>query len=127
MILADTSVWVDHLRHTDVELVKVIQDDQLICHPFIIGEIALGSLKNRDSTLEWFNNQTECTVATDLEVMAMIERHELYAMGIGYIDAHLLASILLDTRTMLWTRDRRLRVAARKAGASLYEPPAASH
>ncbi|ASY71968.1 putative nucleic acid-binding protein [Sinorhizobium fredii] len=89
----------------------------LLCHPAILGELALGSLRNREVTLGFLAVQREVTVATHDEVMAMIDEHQLYSMGIGYTDAHLLASTLIDSRAELWTRDKRLVRAAKKAGA----------
>ncbi|MCK4205078.1 type II toxin-antitoxin system VapC family toxin [Brucella pituitosa] len=122
MILADTSIWIDHFRGGDNELIKIISDDLLLCHPAIIGELALGSLRDRTSVLAFLNVQREAQVATHDEVMTMIEKHSIFSMGIGYTDAQLLASVLLDRRTSLWTRDKRLMVAAENAGARLYEP-----
>ena len=122
MILADTSIWIDHFRSGDNELIKIIGDDLLLCHPAIIGELALGSLRDRMSVLAFLKVQREAQVATHDEVMTMIEKHCIFSMGIGYTDAQLLASVLLDRRTLLWTRDKRLKVAADKAGARLYEP-----
>ncbi|MDM7852464.1 type II toxin-antitoxin system VapC family toxin [Pseudochrobactrum kiredjianiae] len=122
MILADTSIWIDHFRAGDNELIKIIGDDLLLCHPAIIGELALGSLRDRTSVLAFLKAQREAQVATHDEVMTMIEKHCIFSMGIGYTDAQLLASVLLDRRTSLWTRDKRLKVAADKAGARLYEP-----
>ena len=122
MILADTSIWIDHFRSGDNELIKIIADDLLLCHPAIIGELALGSLRDRTSVLAFLNVQREAQVATHDEVMTMIEKHCIFSMGIGYTDAQLLASVLLDRRISLWTRDKRLKVAADKAGANLYEP-----
>ncbi|MCW0019223.1 type II toxin-antitoxin system VapC family toxin [Rhizobium sp. BT-226] len=120
MILADTSIWIDHFRHVDAELRKVIEDDCLLCHSSVIGELALGSLRDRDSVLAFLAAQRSAVVATHEEVMTMIDRHSIFSMGIGYTDAQLLASVLLDRRAALWTRDKRLRAAAEKAGASLY-------
>lgn len=122
MILADTSIWIDHFRSGDNELIKIISDDLLLCHPAIIGELALGSLRDRTNVLAFLKVQREAVVATHDEVMTMIEKHSIFSMGIGYTDAHLLASVLLDQRTSLWTRDKRLKVAAEKAGARLHEP-----
>jgi len=122
VILADTSIWIDHFRSGDNELIKIIGDDLLLCHPAIIGELALGSLRDMTSVLAFLNVQREAQVATHDEVMTMIEKHCIFSMGIGYTDAQLLASVLLDRRTLLWTRDKRLKVAADKAGARLYEP-----
>lgn len=96
MILADTSIWIDHFRGGDDELIKITGDDLLVCHPMIIGELALGSLRDMTSVLDFFNAQREAQVATHDEVMAMIEKHCIFSLGIGYTDAHLLASVLLD-------------------------------
>jgi len=122
VILADTSIWIDHFRSGDNELIKIIADDLLLCHPAIIGELALGNLRDRTSVLAFLNMQREAVVATHDEVMTMIEKHRIFSMGIGYTDAHLLASVLLDRRTSLWTRDKRLKVTAEKADVRLYEP-----
>lgn len=122
MILVDTSIWIDYFRHGDVELRRIIEDDLLLCHPAIIGELALGSLRDRHSVLGFLAAQRGATIATHDEVMTMIDRHSIFRMGIGYTDAHLLASILLHPRSALWTRGKRLATAARKAGASLHVP-----
>ncbi|MCH6205550.1 type II toxin-antitoxin system VapC family toxin [Brucella ciceri] len=122
MILADTSIWIDHFRRGDNDLVKIIGNDLLLCHPAVIGELALGSLRDRTAVLTFLRAQRESIVATHDEVMTLIERHSVFSMGIGYTDAHLLASVLLDQRTSLWTRDKRLKLAALKAGAALYQP-----
>ena len=122
MILADTSIWIDHFRHGDAELRRIIEDDRLLCHPSVIGELALGSLRDRGSVMAFLAAQRGAVVATHDEVMTMIDRHSIFSMGIGYTDAHLLASVLLDQRAALWTRDKRLRATAEKAGASLHLP-----
>jgi predicted nucleic acid-binding protein len=115
--LADTGIWIDHFRQADPQLIQTIENDMLLCHPVIVGELALGSLHNRMVTLGFLATQREVIVATYDEVMGMIDKHQLYSMGIGYTDAHLLASTLIDSRAELWTRDKRLRKAAEKAGA----------
>ena len=122
MILVDTSIWIDHFRHGDSELRKIIEEDRLLCHHAIIGELALGSLRHRDDVIMFLTAQREVIASKHHEVMVMIDRHSLFSMGIGYTDAHLLASILLDQRSSLWTRDKRLQAAAQKAGAALYSP-----
>lgn len=122
MILADTSIWIDHFRRGDAELRRVIKDDRLLCHPAVIGELALGSLRDRGSVMTFLAAQRGAIVATHDEVMTMIDRHGIFSMGVGYTDAHLLASVLLDQRAALWTRDKRLRAAAEKAGVSLHRP-----
>ncbi len=124
MILVDSSIWIDHFRHGDPELVKIIGDDQLLCHPFVVGELAL---RERDAVLAFLTAQREAVVATHAEVMTVIDRHSIFSMGIGYTDAHLLTSTLLDRRSSLWTRDKRLAAAARKVGAALYPSPHTPH
>lgn len=94
----------------------------ILVDPAVIGELALGSLRDRDAVLMFLTTQHTATVATHDEVMMMIDRHSIFSMGIGYTDAQLLASILLYPQSALWTRDKRLATAARKAGASLYVP-----
>ena len=116
MILVDTSVWIDHLRHGDNTLVKLLNAGQVLAHPFVIGEIALGSLRQRDVILDTLNNMPRAKVATDEEVLALINQSNLYGIGIGYIDAHLLASTRLTPGTLLWTRDKRLRAVANQVG-----------
>lgn len=122
MILVDTSIWIDHFRYGDAELRKIIEDDRLLCHPVVIGELALGSLRDREAVMAFLAAQTEAVTASHDEVMILVERHSIFSMGIGYTDAHLLASALIDRRSILWTRDKRLAAAAQKAGASLYVP-----
>jgi predicted nucleic acid-binding protein len=122
VIVVDTSIWIDHFRYGDKELKKIIEDDRLLCHPFVIGELALGSLRERDAVIAFLTSQREAVVATHAEVMTVIERHSIFSMGIGYTDAHLLTSTLLDRRSSLWTRDKRLAAAALKVGASVYLP-----
>jgi predicted nucleic acid-binding protein len=127
VILADTSIWIDHFRHVDAELCRIIEDDRLLCHPSVIGELALGSIRDRGNVMAFLAAQRGAVVATHDEVMMMIDQHGIFSMGIGYIDAHLLASVLLDQRAALWTRDKRLRAAAEKAGASLHISVNARH
>jgi predicted nucleic acid-binding protein len=127
VILADTSIWIDHFRQSDAELRRVIEEDMLLCHPFVIGELALGSLRDRATVLAFLAAQRQATVATHDEIMTMIDRHGLFSIGIGYTDAHLLASVLLDRGSSLWTRDKRLKAAAEKVGATLHDPIATAN
>ena len=122
MILVDTSIWIDFFRHDHPALRQIMDEDRLCCHAVIIGELALGSLRDRQAVLTFLAAQRQASVASHDEVMTMIERHAIFSMGIGYSDAQLLASMLLDTRLILWTGDRRLRLAAKKAGLRLHEP-----
>ena len=112
MILVDTSVWVDHLRRGDKALAAVLNDGQALGHPAVVGEVGLGSLANRREILGLMANLPQSVQATHAEVMAYVETHSLHGLGIGYIDAHLLASTALTPGSSLWTRDKRLRAAA---------------
>ena len=112
MILVDTSVWVDHLRSGDARLVDLLQRGDVAMHPFVVGEIACGSLSDRASILQLLRDLPAAVVAGDDEVLGFIERHLLHGKGIGYVDAHLLASVALTAGTSLWTGDKRLRLAA---------------
>ena len=116
MTLVDTSVWIDHLRHGDSALSNLLNTGGVIVHPFVIGELALGSLRQRDVILETLNNMPRAKIATNEEVLAFINQSNLYGLGIGYIDAHLLASVRLAPATLIWTRDKRLCAAADQLG-----------
>ncbi len=116
MILVDTSVWIDHLRQNDEQLVGLLNAGKVLGHPFVTGEIALGNLRNRDAILAGLGDLPSSVVATNQEVMIFIGKNMLYGQGIGFVDAHLLASVLLTPGAKLWTRDRRLLAAAASIG-----------
>jgi predicted nucleic acid-binding protein len=116
MILVDTSVWIDHLRSGDVELTKLLNTGQVLTHRFVIGELALGSLQNRNNVLSALQNLPQVTIASDVEVLHFIEAHALFGKGIGYVDAHLLAAVRLSPGTLLWTRDKRLLAESVRLG-----------
>lgn len=124
MILVDTSVWVDHLRRGDARLVGLLESASVLMHPFIVGEIACGSLADRKTVLELLQDLPMSAVAEFDEVMSFVERHRLWGKGIGYVDAHLLAAVALTSGATLWTRDKRLRSAAQGLGSALVEPGA---
>jgi len=107
MILVDTSVWIDHLRSGTIGLDALLNDGQVICHPFIIGELACGYLKNRTEILALLQELPTAIRADDKELINFIENHMLMGKGLGYIDIHLLMSAML-TKVPLWTIDRRL-------------------
>jgi hypothetical protein len=118
LILADTSVWIDHLRSGNQEMRQRLNRGEIVIHPFIIAELALGSLRERAKTLALLDLLPQARVAQLSEVRRMVEARRLYRFGIGLIDAHLIASIFisLDSSTLLWTRDKRLRKAAQRLG-----------
>ena len=116
MILADTSIWIDHLRSGNTELRKHLDQGKIAIHPFIIAELALGSLQKRAKTLALLHLLPQVRVARLSEVHLAIEARRLYGLGIGLTDAHLIDSVFLDSPTQLWTRDKRLREAAESLG-----------
>ncbi|MFT3987385.1 type II toxin-antitoxin system VapC family toxin [Aestuariivirga sp.] len=116
MILADTSVWIDHFRKGDARLASLLLASEVLVHPLIIGEIALGQLKARTTILASLGNLQSATVATDREVLDFISSASLGGSGIGYLDAHLLASVVLTSGAKFWTRDRKLASAAARLG-----------
>lgn len=118
MILVDTSVWVSHLRKSEQRLAALLTEGSVLVHPFVIGEIACGNLKNRSTVLTNLQELPLALIASQSEVLQLIERHRLWGRGIGWIDAHLLASALL-TGCRFWTADRRLEAIARQLGLSL--------
>lgn len=118
MVLIDTSVWVDHLQRGNAELADLLNRAQVLTHPFVIGELALGSLQQRSTILEALQNLPACTTATDAEVLNFIDANALHGIGIGYVDAHLLAATRLTPAAKLWTLDKRLQSAAARLGLS---------
>lgn len=116
MILADTSVWIDHLRSDNKELRRHLGQGQIAIHPFIIAELALGSLRERTKTLALLDLLPQIRVARLSELRLTIEARRLYNLGIGLTDAHLIASVFIDSPTLLWTRDKRLRRIAETFG-----------
>lgn len=118
MILADTSIWVDHLRFGDKEMRARLNQGAIVIHPFIIAELALGSLRERRETLALLDVLPHVRVAQTSELRLAIEARQLYRRGIGLVDAHLIASVFLTSPTLLWTRDKRLRRLAESLGIS---------
>ena len=116
MILADTSIWIDHLRSGNREMRKHLNQGHIVIHPFIIAELALGSLQERTKTLALLDLLPQLRVAQLSEVRLTIEARRLYNVGIGLTDAHLIASVFINSPTLLWTRDKRLRMAAEGLG-----------
>ena len=118
MILVDTSVWIDHFRRGDRGLSGLLDEDAVLCHPFIIGELACGNLKNRAEILSLLGALPTSVIATHEEALKLLADRELAGMGLGWFDVHLLASALLSG-SALWTRDKVLVTAAVALGAGL--------
>ena len=115
MILVDTSIWVNHLRSTNGELCTLLKEVRVVTHPFVIGELACGNLKNRAKVLSFLERIPMVVLARHEEVLQLIDSHNFMGYGIGWIDAHLLASAVL-TGVPLWTADRKLRNVAALLG-----------
>ncbi len=122
MILADTSVWVDHLRKSNVLMSKLLNSGQILVHPFVIGELALGDLRQRRFVLSGLDRLSKRQIATEKEVLRFIEAQGLHGRGIGYVDAHLLAAVRLTPGTWLWTLDKRLEVLASALNLAMRPP-----
>jgi predicted nucleic acid-binding protein len=120
MMLVDTSVWIDHLRRKDAELVAMLSEGQVLVHPWVVGELACGNLQDRKLVLGLLQSLPLAPVASAGEVLFFIEQHALMGRGIGYVDVHLLAAARL-AGTRLWTRDRRLVVVADELGMAYAE------
>jgi predicted nucleic acid-binding protein len=116
MILADTSVWVDHFRKRDAALSRELQRNNISIHPFIITELVLGNLPDRQNAIASLDRLPKVKVAQVHEVRRLIETHSLFQRGIGFVDAHLIASTLITPHTVLWSRDRRLQDVAGTLG-----------
>jgi predicted nucleic acid-binding protein len=114
VILPDTSVWVDHFRNRVADLDALLHAEEIAIHSFIVGELALGTLPSRRQVLADLQDLPFVVTAQDYEVLQLIHARSLHGLGLGYIDAHLLASALLTPDTQLWTRDKRLRAAAKQ-------------
>jgi len=117
--LVDTSVWVDHFRQSDATLVRLLEEERVLMHPFALGELALGRLRQRRMILATLAELPHAVLATCGEVASFIENKSLFGRGVGYVDAHLLASVLLGAGSKLWTRDRRLRQVAGELGLAM--------
>ena len=112
MILVDTSVWIDHLRANNEALAGLLDQGAVLAHPFVIGELALGQLRQRGAILNSLAALPRAEVATEREVLRFVERHALFGRGIGYVDVHLLAATRLTPDALFWTSDKRLHGVA---------------
>ena len=121
MILVDTSVWIDHLRSPEPELVELLRTDKVLIHAMIIGELACGTFRTRAQRLrDWWALPRIAESSHD-HVVSVIESRNLMGRGIGFVDAHLLCAVLNRNGTVLWTRDRRLEELAQELGVVFSE------
>lgn len=121
MILVDTSIWIDHFHASEPSLVALLHDNQVGCHWAVIEELALGSIKQRDSVLALLESLQRFPVLTHEEVMALVGKRQLWGRGLSAADVHLLGSVILVGGARLWTRDKRLLAACRDGGAAHVE------
>ena len=117
-ILADTSVWVEHVRMEKVVFGKLLEQRGIVIHPFVIGELALGRLASFEKMIRDLQDLPQAPVASAEEVLQLIKLKNLSGSGVGYVDAHLLASTLIMPDVRLWTRDRKLRAVAERLSIS---------
>jgi hypothetical protein len=111
MVIADTSVWVSYFREGNTELENLLNNGEVMCHPFVVGELACGNLKNRNQILSLLQSLPMGINADHVEVLEFIERNQLMGKGLGYVDIHLIASALL-TGISIWTHDKKLEQGA---------------
>ena len=116
MIIVDTGIWIDQLRQPEHRLDELLLELRAMLHPYVLGELVLGSLPERESYLRSMKRLPRPRVARQHEVLRLIEAQDLYATGIGFVDAHLLASARLMPGAQVWSRDRRLQANAQRLG-----------
>lgn len=116
MILVDSSIWIDHFRSAVPLLQELIIERNVMSHPFVVGELAMGSLRDREIAIRSLSRLPRALVMDDDDVLALIARFKIYARGLGYIDAHLLASTRSTPAASIWTRDRRVQAVAEELG-----------
>jgi predicted nucleic acid-binding protein len=119
LILVDTSIWIDHLRADNSALRRLLDAGRVMMHPFVIGELALGRMRQREIILAALYDLPRAELATDVEVLGFVDREALFGRGIGYVDVHLLASARLSAGAQLWTKDTRLRDVAEELGLAM--------
>ena len=122
MILVDTLVWVEHLHTANEDLAALLSGGEVLAHPFVVGELALGNLRPRDPFLSDLRELPQAIVAEDEEVIRLIDRQAVFGRGIGYVDVHLLAAVRLTAGSKLWTLDRRLQAVAAQLGLAAALP-----
>ena len=116
MILVDTSVWIDHLHKSEPALVDALASDDVACHPLVIEELGLGSMRNRGNVLGLLADLGQFPVLAHSEIRTLVDANRLWGKGLGVVDVHLLGSVMLAPGGRLWTRDKRMRSAAKGLG-----------
>jgi predicted nucleic acid-binding protein len=116
MILVDTSIWIDHFRTANAPLAAQLEARRVLTHPFVIGEIALGSIRNRAQVRRHLSNLPSAAIAADSEVLAFIDARRLNNTGVGCVDAALLASVALSAEARIWSKDRNVMAQASRLG-----------
>lgn len=124
MVLADTSVWVDHLRSDEPALRDLLAQGKVLGHPLLVGELSVGSIRSRVATLRALDRLPQGIVEKHSEVRQFIELQTLFGRGVGFIDLHLLLSVRLTPDALLWTRDKRLHGLAKEMSLAYVEPAA---
>ena len=122
MILVDASVWIEHVRAPDDIMLQLLRDQRVITHPFVIGEVVLGHIRRREAVLTELKELPQARLVDDEEVLDFIGSRRLYGQGVGYVDAHLLASSMITARASIWTLDRNLHAAAERLGLAADRP-----
>lgn len=121
MILVDTSIWIDHLHATEARLVTLLGNDEVGCHPYVIEELALGSIKRRGQMLDLLASLRGFPVLSHEEAMTLVNGRRLWGRGLSAVDAHLLGSVMIVDGARLWTRDKRLFSVCRDGGVPCLE------
>ncbi len=121
MVLADSSVWIDHLRFAEPQLERLLFGGEVLGHPLVTGEVGMGSVNNRFQVLKELDRLPVAILGRDEEVRRLVESAKLFGRGIGYVDAHLLVAVQLTTEALLWTRDNRLQKVASELGLAFEE------
>ena len=120
MILIDSSVWIDHFRLAEPEIARLAEEETILMHPLVFGELAMGNFARRSTVLNWLEDFIPAVQAGHDEVLDLIEAAKLHGKGLGFVDAHLLASARLMMNAPLWTRDKRLLFAAGALGIKVF-------
>jgi predicted nucleic acid-binding protein len=118
VILVDSSVWIDHLHSSNHLLVDLLERDEVVAHPFVVQELALGSIRHRAPFLSSLGRLRSLPLLSNVEVLELVERRKLWGRGLSAIDTHLVGSAMVTPGARLWTRDRRLRTAAARLGVA---------